>query len=678
MLLKWMVPAVATLLAMAVWIGDDGVRGEVGDEGLEPARDRLAANDVEAEPARTVGTLDSGRSPALEVGVELIAPVAPAAVHVYAGRLVDITGRPAPERAVTITDANAPKLKDGWLWTGTQGVKLDAELERMIVEHPESIQQMLSGARDIEAIVRLVRGDEVEPARVVTDGSGAFRIELRFPGGDVRLDSEGEMLLGHGAVRLPDGSMERTYVMISTGRIAGRVVDEDGAALAGVDLDTGISIDGIPGFPLILDGGQTYRSWATTSDADGRFRIEGLPVIPGMSLSAQLEGYKSLWPQLVEEDLRALELVMQRGASKPVISGRVVDARGAAVPGASIVLGATTLIVDEHGLFEFETGYLPDYTALVAFSAGSRPAILERIASRLEADPESCRNLVLQLGAPTASITGRVVDELGGPLSGVEVRLVDGMAYGNTSFMLESMLSGQWSDHVVTDASGRFEADGLFHDTYELLVLRREDFAAARLEAVPTGTRDVEIVLDAHKRMPRLTGRVVDRHGRPVPGAQLSSLATLFQSADSRSSTRIKLGETDEGGHFELRDVPVEALVLHVGGIGIESVEIEFDREHAEGLMITVGLLLRFQLDSEVCPEADGFELVDVDGAKLKFKVYRLAVTSHLDHEWRMQRDASPTYEVRDEATEIVFFAGETEVKRMPLDLRYGEVVRVR
>ena len=356
----------------------------------------------------------------------------------------------------------------------------------------------------------------------------------------------------------------------------------------------------------------------------------------------------------------------------------MIDVDGLPVAGASVVLGAYSAQADSFGRFELEVGYLGADERLVAMHTGLRPAVVDGFGESFKAHPDAHRELVLQLGSATSSIAGRVVDADGKGLADIEVWLVDALAYGNTSFTVESMLSGEWSDHVTTGVDGHFELDGLFRESYRVLAIGTAEFLAASKDDVPTGTRDLRLVLDPALRLERVAGRVVDRNGRAVAGATLSATVALAESEHSSTTRSYELGVTNEHGEFELLDVPCAGGLFTISGSGVESVELMLENESMTDFVITVSLLLRFQLDPDVCPQADAFELVDEGGERLRFIAFSPGVTSHRNRSSLRNREALPTFQVSDLATEIVFYAGETVVQRSALHLVRGEVVRVR
>jgi hypothetical protein len=539
---------------------------------------------------------------------------------------------------------------------------------------PEILEALAAGADASDSPLTL----GLVPARVVTDASGFFSTELDFPDGDLHLESERLMLLGHATEQDASEVDGRLLVAALGSVLQGRVLDESGSPLAGARVDSGLSLDSIPGFPRSIESGGRYRSWQTTSDEEGRFSIDPFPIVPGTRLSADLDGYESAWLVLEDESRTSVEITLKKEDRKPVVTGRVLDEHGQGIEGATILHGGSSVFSDEHGQFVLKIGYVWEGEPLVALKPGLRPAVLEDLGGLLERGADAARDLTLRLGSTTGRITGQVVNQDGDAMAGVEIALLNALAYGNTSWKVEGVLSGHQGDDTLTDADGRFELQGLFQDSYDLVVADNATFLATNVVGISPGSAELRVVLDSSTRLPEVSGRVVDRHGQPVPGARLSSSLTLARGEGSRTFRRLEQGRTDERGAFRLTNLPTDSVDLMVHGAGIQDTEMHLDHDHEGELLITVPLLLRFQLDPDIAPDADSYEVVDGEGKMLRFMAILPGLTSHRSRSGFGDRSALPTIEVLDEAAEILFYSGETVIGRRALHLRYGEIVRIR
>ena len=70
---------------------------------------------------------------------------------------------------------------------------------------------------------------------------------------------------------------------------------------------------------------------------------------------------------------------------------------------------------------------------------------------------------------------------------------------------------------VTTDASGRFEFDGLLDSSYDLAAFVDDSLHRGDVKNVPAGARGIEIVVNTNDVWPEVRGRVVSRDGAP-PG----------------------------------------------------------------------------------------------------------------------------------------------------------------
>lgn len=158
--------------------------------------------------------------------------------------------------------------------------------------------------------------------------------------------------------------------------------------------------------------------------------------------------------------------------------------------------------------------------------------------------------------SPAGNVAGRVVDSLGNPVAGAEVR-----SRGNLGdFGFGARVLGN-EEHpatpvAVTGADGRFELEDVATSTLTLAV-RASGFAPLDKQGVSVpeqGTRDLgDLVL---ARGVFLRGRVVDASGRGVPGAVLRSEASGVRTLGFRSRTE-ELATTAADGSFEVDHLAV-------------------------------------------------------------------------------------------------------------------------
>ena len=394
----------------------------------------------------------------------------------------------------------------------------------------------LPGAR-----VSLARGEAADGpfAAAVADDAGAFRLEGLEPG-PARAEAEHP---GHRraarSLDLAPGENRADLVLEQGLAVAGRVVDDAGAPVAGVE----VAVEAAP-------GARGDRS--TTSGADGSFRLAGLE--PGtLALTAHGDGFE---PARVElelgaEPIEGLEVLLARGGA---VAGRLLGLAAAELERVEVAAfapdrGTRAGMVEPGGLYRIEGLTTGDWT--VAAGAGARQA---RGRVRLDGGEAA---LDLDFGSGLR-LAGRV--RVGGrPLAGAEVTLA-----GRT---------GQGVATTSTGAAGEFELTGLAAGAYRLRVAEpRGGFAheqAVELDA------DRELALDL--AADHVAGEVQAADGSgPVPGAvvrlePLAGGAGGTRSVPSVGATAAAL--TDSTGFFLLSEVPEGEYRLTVRKPGFADLE---------------------------------------------------------------------------------------------------------
>jgi hypothetical protein len=194
--------------------------------------------------------------------------------------------------------------------------------------------------RFVLALKVAFHGDSLE-LHATCDGYGNFEREFAAPEGEVT--DLGDLMLA------------------PAGAISGRVVDENGAALAAAEVYA-TNVD------TYVRGQQFHRPWNAlaqgASDVRGEFRLTG---VPAGAARAWAGGEEKLWvssePLDVPEHGEVFDVVLTVRAVSPkdLIRVSVVDPSGAPVPQAELMFhydagnssGSTTTQADEHGRYTF-------------------------------------------------------------------------------------------------------------------------------------------------------------------------------------------------------------------------------------------------------------------------------------------------------------------------------------
>ena len=273
---------------------------------------------------------------------------------------------------------------------------------------------------------------------------------------------------------------------------SGRVVDPSGAPVDGARVRAAIA--SANSGELAAHVPEDWLEVLVETDADGQFEIDRL--IGGFSYEVWIEhphvvADRVSWSVPLTAQFDAPPILVRPGRS---IGVRVVDGdTDEPIAGASARLGWRSAISDEGGTIEMRGLRTDDQLRIGApgFLATTLP-----VSDLVEIEPSVIR---LQRGL---SIRGRVIDGLGRPVPGANIR------YRRTSRVKQREIDHGWSD-----ADGAFRIAGL-SDEEHLVAAERHGRTSERARLRPNGP-DVTLTL----REPcGVVGRVVDAvSGEPVP-----------------------------------------------------------------------------------------------------------------------------------------------------------------
>jgi len=257
------------------------------------------------------------------------------------------------------------------------------------------------------------------------------------------------------------------------------------------------------------------------------------------------------------EDLLAYRKLQEKGAQryvrlkgKPgVVWGRVLLPKGRANVPRQLRLrssgrpGGPDLVADEHGRFAFEP-VEPGKYDLVLYETSESPGIrYEGLA--VEPD-EPVGEVVLTVG--NSSVEVIVADEFGKGLGGVRVTVGKSAGGGGSNPKLFTYRRG------ITDAAGRFVAEGLTDGGYTVIAEFGSESAAKILDLGPDQRKTVKLVL-------RLSGRQVRGFVRDMTNRGLSRIPVTIAGP-----SLYKTAETTNTGEFVINAVPAGQYMLTAGG----------------------------------------------------------------------------------------------------------------
>jgi protocatechuate 3,4-dioxygenase beta subunit len=333
-------------------------------------------------------------------------------------------------------------------------------------------------------------------------------------------------------------------ITLSSGApIAGMVRDGGGAPIPAAQI---FAID-------INSGGRPANS---TSDGEGKFRLDGFAAERPILLNVSAPGYAALQKN-VTPPAQDLAIVLK---SAGTVRGRVEDAdtkkpvtdftisrsgpRGGPGGGIQIALrgGGDQTFQSDDGSFEL-TDVPPGKWTVRATAAGYRSAEVSGVEVG-EGETKDGVNLSLKKGG---SLAGRVVDPRGTAVANASVSWHPSESQGGgMGAMVARMMGGGTGGSTSTDADGHFQFDGL-PGGRATVTASHPDYLDASREVDPSKDSAADLTLGTGAS---ISGNVVGTDGRSgVPGA----LVQLNEEGDSgggfgggnSESTR-----TDGGGGF--------------------------------------------------------------------------------------------------------------------------------
>lgn len=548
----------------------------------------------------------------------------------------------------------------------------------------------------------------------VSAADGRARLDAGLRGQTVHAQGEAHVTVF--AATLTEARSAPVVVVAPPRQLRARLIDGLGAAVAGARVEVLLPENFRGRFSQVLDH-STRRSWVAVSDARGELTLGRLPRVAGSRVLVTHARFLPLRLDLPRAESGHTWTLQRPAVEAGSLAGVVLDRQGQPVAAAAVSMGEAATLSDAQGRFTFGAEQVDRSAPLMALQQGALPGILDPV-------PADQAFVTLRLGASPKELHGRVVDELGAPVSGAQVWVktattfdsyrggaacVEGILAGGLArqelrdayrkapegtSVRDFLASAQRADwpSVRSDAQGRFVLRGLMEREYQVVAMDPETLLRTYSPATAAGSRGLRLVLDQQQLFAEVRGRVVDRSGKPVPDATVAPQIDAFyltirrRGRAGRSTQHSSLPSTRsaEDGSFVLRRIPRQGVYLRIDGA--EILPEEFGRgleggfvEAAQGLHLGFDLPVRRRLHvqlSQAGKRADSCRFVDAAGEVLVVNLFQ----GNSRRSFRivgLGEERTPVFVVPDTAVRLELLQNGEKIDSIDLNLRSGEVNQI-
>ncbi|MCU0864930.1 MAG: carboxypeptidase-like regulatory domain-containing protein [Planctomycetes bacterium] len=503
----------------------------------------------------------------------------------------------------------------------TEPQRATAALEPTVAEHPEPTS-IIDVVTDLRVLVHDARGTPVEgmdvavvvhaapPHRALgaTAVDGVWTTRLQMTGTTAVSTT---VALANGASRRitvrPGAVAEVTFVLEADVTVSGRVLDPAGTPVGGALVYSA---------PPTTVQHRIRTSPRAVSDAEGRYTVRHLA--HRSFLGARAEGHAAsalyvLGDEAVRDGAVQLDLVVGDGGA--TIHGRIVDARGLPVEGASVVamsregarwrpvrVGISALawqrvctVSDRDGAFVI-AGQTPGTTTIAAWTVDQ-----PRVEQEVTLVRGQTATVVLRL-PDAAHVAGVVRGPDGSPLSDVAVQCTDRLPHDETTPV------------AYSDSDGAYHLTGL-------------PLGSVRLRASADGMSAVSCVAEASmggskhdfvlRPAPRINGRVLDERGSAAVGVWVQGREPGTRRPASKRQ------QTGDDGSFSLACYSE----------GVVEIDVRWEDSAVDTPAVAVvpcpssGVVLRIESSSTSGATLCGRIRLDTPATSLGLQVRRVGVT---------------------------------------------------
>lgn len=293
----------------------------------------------------------------------------------------------------------------------------------------------------------------------------------------------------------------------------------------------------------------------------------------------------------------ALDAVPERPGT---LEGRVVDAKGVAVPDAMVLLlnveprssaqsttQPATAQTDAEGRFRFESLGTGPWLATALGAVGEAGHGGGAHSELIHLQAEEVRTIELVLGhldrVSGVQVAGTVTDPQGLPLADAEVTIT--VSTGAPGPSSSSAASSRGS---TTDSRGRFEIPGLPHGSAILVATHAEYRDAVHEFAIDPEPTEVSLAL---KPGLEIAGSIRSSSGEAIPLARIVAIPDLFADRWPGSSGMVE-AQADGNGDYRLKGLNASVYELTVSAEGYAKSDfdetVRLDERSAAGVDIVL------------------------------------------------------------------------------------------
>jgi protocatechuate 3,4-dioxygenase beta subunit len=413
---------------------------------------------------------------------------------------------------------------------------------------------------------RALSTDKTGTAEIAGIPPGSYAVLVRPPGAP-------GLRSARSAEVAPGERLEvRCQVPAFDAQIAGRILDTSGQPVKGIVVEARPIT--FPGAVLKFESIEP-PSPSQASGPDGAFQIDGLARVEHALTTRETPRYPPARAVAVAGSAEPVDITVGERRSLAVV-GTVIDPDGAVVSGVQVSVlthPAAPATTDPEGRFRVEVKYERGAVAFAAKKQGYAQGEAVVTAAEIGDQEEVEMALVIEPLGKTGELRGRIADPQGKPIAKQVVRIHSSSLNGN--YQGVSGDNGEYSIREIRIAPDYQASVSPDRDW--------TDFAEGPFE-IPEGSTRLDIVLEPLSTG-RLTGKMVDPDGRPVP-----RLTLWVRSLTATSNVSTITG--DDQGRFTLEDAPAGDLRFETRAtplISAQGIRLEAGESHEVEILVGLG-----------------------------------------------------------------------------------------